>query len=88
MKLEELLSMRSWTQARLARRAGFEPSYISHLIAGTRKPSLPNLVRLADALNVSVDAILGRSAPSPVAESLIQATDRDLLDELERRIGS
>lgn len=50
-----------WTQERLARKAGMPTSAISHYESGRRSPSLDNLVQIADALDVSIDLLLGRS---------------------------
>jgi transcriptional regulator with XRE-family HTH domain len=47
-------------QEELAKKAGLPPSSISHFECGRRKPSLRNLVRLADALEMSADFLLGR----------------------------
>src|SRR5690606_30760332 len=50
----------------LASKAGLSASYLSDLERGTRgAPTAPVLERLADALGVSVDALLGRENPSP-----------------------
>lgn len=51
---------RGLNQAELAKRAGLQDSAISHFETGTRKPSFDTLRRLADALNVTTDYLLGR----------------------------
>jgi transcriptional regulator with XRE-family HTH domain len=51
---------RDLSQGQLAKRAGFQASAISHFETGTRKPSFDNLRRLADALDVTTDYLLGR----------------------------
>lgn len=51
---------RGLSQGDLAKRAGFQASAISHFETGTRKPSFDNLRRLADALDVTTDYLLGR----------------------------
>ena len=51
---------RALSQTELARRAGLQPSAVSHFETGTRKPSFDNLRRLADALDVTTDYLLGR----------------------------
>jgi transcriptional regulator with XRE-family HTH domain len=51
---------RELSQEGLARRANLQPSAISHFETGTRKPSFDNLRRLADALEVTTDYLLGR----------------------------
>ena len=47
-----------WQQAELAYRAGLNSSYISHIETGQTKLSLPTIVKIANALSVSVDALL------------------------------
>ena len=49
-------------QAELARRIGIPASSISHFEAGRRKPSLNSLYKLAEALDVSTDYLLGRTS--------------------------
>lgn len=51
---------RELNQEALAKRANLQPSAISHFETGTRKPSFDNLRRLADALEVTTDYLLGR----------------------------
>jgi transcriptional regulator with XRE-family HTH domain len=51
---------RELNQADLAKRAGLQASAISHFETGGRKPSFDNLRRLADALEVTTDFLLGR----------------------------
>lgn len=53
---------RDLSQGKLAERAGLQPSAVSHFETGGRKPSFDNLKRLADALNVTTDFLLGRTA--------------------------
>ena len=48
-------------QEQLAERAKLQGSAISHFETGKRKPSFDNLKRLADALGVSTDFLLGRT---------------------------
>lgn len=59
--LKELRELRSLTQAELAARAEMAAASISHFETGQRVPSLDSLVKLADALEVTVDTLLGRS---------------------------
>ena len=51
----------SLTQAELAEKTGLPASSISHFEKGPRKPSFDNLRRLAAALNVTTDYLLGRT---------------------------
>ena len=52
---------RSMRQTDLARETGLTPSWISQFENDKRKPNTENLIKLADALEVSVDYLLGRS---------------------------
>ena len=53
---------RELSQGELAHRAGLQASAVSHFETAGRKPSFDNLKKLADALNVSTDYLLGRTA--------------------------
>jgi transcriptional regulator with XRE-family HTH domain len=59
-RLRAAREKRGLNQADLAERAGLQPSAISHFETATRKPSFDNLRRLADALDVTTDYLLGR----------------------------
>lgn len=51
---------KSMTQDALAKKTGLTPEWISHFETGRRKPSLNNLVKLADALQITLDELVGR----------------------------
>ncbi len=53
--------VRGLSQGDLAKRAGLPPSSISHFESGNRRPSFDNLRRLATALDVTTDFLLGRT---------------------------
>ena len=59
-RLKTARETRELTQEGLAKLANLQPSAISHFETGTRKPSFDNLRRLADALDVTTDYLLGR----------------------------
>lgn len=59
-RLRAAREKRGLSQGDLAGRAGLQASAISHFETGTRKPSFDNLRRLADALDVTTDYLLGR----------------------------
>jgi transcriptional regulator with XRE-family HTH domain len=73
------------SQSELAEKSKFQPSAISHFEAGRRSPSFDNLRRLADALSVTIDYLLGRQTDpqpaGPAAEQLFrdfeQMTSKD-----------
>jgi transcriptional regulator with XRE-family HTH domain len=46
------------TQEKLAESAGLHPTYISGIERGIRNPTLLSIINLADALDVSISALL------------------------------
>lgn len=52
---------RGWKQSDLAEKSGVEPSNISHIERAAIKLSLPTLVSIANALEVSLDEIVYNS---------------------------
>jgi transcriptional regulator with XRE-family HTH domain len=61
--------LRKWSQSKLAEAAKLPPSSIAHFETGTRKPSFDTLRRLANALEVSTDYLLGRVELPGMAEA-------------------
>lgn len=59
-RLRHARDIRDLSQGELAKRAGLQASAVSHFETGARKPSFDNLRRLADALDVTTDYLLGR----------------------------
>ena len=77
--------LRGLTQAQLAEKTGLPSTSISHFEnpEGTRKPSFDNLRRLANALEVTTDYLLGRSndhVGMPVAEDALYRDVQNLTD--------
>ena len=74
VRLRTARSARDLSQSELAQRADLQASAVSHFETGTRKPSFDNLKRLADALRVTTDYLLGRSdlmdAPAATVDRL------------------
>lgn len=60
LRLRAARELRQLSQGEVAHKAGLQASAISHFETGTRKPSFDNLRRLADALSVTTDYLLGR----------------------------
>jgi transcriptional regulator with XRE-family HTH domain len=90
-RLQKLREVRGLTQAELGRRAGIAAASVSHFETGQRAPSLESLVKLADALEVSADALLGRAdmtvpAGTQVDPIFLQASraSAETLDTLKR----
>ena len=57
-RIREIRTKRGYTQALLAEKSGVEPSNISHIERAATKLSLPTLVSIANALEVSLDELL------------------------------
>ena len=72
-RLRTARERRGLSQGKLAERTGLQASAVSHFETGSRKPSFDNLKRLADALNVTTDYLLGRTAEM---EGAATAADR------------
>src|SRR6266478_3407714 len=62
-------TLRKWSQSQLGEKAKLPPSSIAHFETGTRKPSFDTLRRLANALEVSTDYLLGRVELPGMAEA-------------------
>lgn len=93
--------LRGMSQAELAKITGLPPSSIAHFEGGTRKPSFDNLRKLATALNVTTDYLLGRvdapevaASADPLYRRVAALTERDrslaadfldMLDERDRK---
>lgn len=67
-RLREAREMRDWSQSNLGAKAGLPPSSIAHFESGSRKPSFDTLHRLANALEITTDYLLGRVDQPNVAE--------------------
>lgn len=61
-RLLSLRTQRGLNQEELAKRARLQATAVSHFETGTRKPSFDNLRRLADALETTVDYLMGRTS--------------------------
>lgn len=75
------------TQERLAELVNLSPSHLSNIETGTTKVSLPTIIKLANALDVSVDGLLADSVvqSKAVFEKDLQYILSDC-DEYEIRI--
>ncbi|MDK1389520.1 helix-turn-helix transcriptional regulator [Sinorhizobium sp. 8-89] len=68
-RLRTARDLRGWSQGELAEKAGMPPTSIAHFEAGARKPSFDTLRRLANALEVTTDFLLGRVDDPGLAEA-------------------
>lgn len=84
-RTRSLREHRNWSQEDLARESGLKRPHISLIETGDRMPGADTLAKLADALQVSVDFLMGRSdnpaiAPSPNDPALHDPLFSDLLE--------
>ena len=80
-------SVGTLSQGDLASITGLKPAAVSHFETGQRSPSLNNLKRLADALEVSADYLLGRidepQARGSLFDKLLNSAQRLTKSDLE-----
>lgn len=73
-RLRQALTIKGMTQFDLAEKLKVKPAAVNHFTCGRRSPSLENLGRIADAVGVATDFLLGRTdAPGlhgPAADDL------------------
>ncbi len=77
-RLKAAREKKGFTQSQLAERSGLQPSAVSHFEAGRRAPSFDNLKKLADALGVAIDYLLGRIDDPIGAGPLVDKIFRDM----------
>lgn len=62
-RLKELRKERNWTQQKLAEKAGLSFNAITKIEQGAAEhPTLKSLLKLADALKISLDELVGRKS--------------------------
>ena len=76
-RVRRLRKSKGLTQQALAELAEQEPSNISHIERGATKLSLPTLISLANALDVTADQLLCDSLPA--SQSMFQREAEQLL---------
>jgi len=57
--IERLMAVKGWTKAKLSKATGIEPPHISRLMGAERATSLDTVARVATALGVRPDQLLG-----------------------------
>jgi transcriptional regulator with XRE-family HTH domain len=98
-RLKACREQRQLTQLELAERAKLPSTSISHFENSVRKPSFDNLRRLAQALDVPTDYLLGLiddidESPNPVAQRLARhvqnssSADIDFLERFAESLGN
>lgn len=61
MRLRESRRHRNLDQTQLAAITGIPATSISHFEAQSRRPSAGNMIKLAEALDISIDYLVGRT---------------------------
>lgn len=88
-RLKEIRAQRKMTQQDIAMKTGIPSTSISHIEAGSRKPSLENFYKLVVVLNVSSDYLLGRTdhfsdlGIDPIAKSIqgLPESEREMIQK-------
>ena len=57
-RIRDSRKKKGWSQAKLAEESGIEPSNISHIERAATKLSLPTLINIANALEVTLDELV------------------------------
>jgi transcriptional regulator with XRE-family HTH domain len=96
-RLRSAREMRELSQLELADRARLQQAAVSLYESGARRPSLRNLRRLSEALEVTTDYLVGRSeSPEPLPSSAeplfkdferLTAADRELARQLVAQLA-
>lgn len=79
-RLRAARELRGLSQADLADRAGLLQSAVSHYETGSRRPSFTNLRRIAEAMEVTTDYLVGRAKRPDV----VDPSEEPLLRDFER----
>ena len=96
MRLRETRRHQNLDQTQLAEMTGIPATSISHFEARSRRPSAGNMIKLAEALDISLDYLVGRT-DDPMAhkdfgawlgEGGLSPEDRALVTAVAERIGS
>lgn len=88
MRIREIRKAKGLQQKVLARNLGIKPNRLSQYETGAREPDLDTLARIATALDVSVDDLMGRpetqKKPTPVTGDGLSALEWDLISIFRR----
>lgn len=60
LRIKEIMSERDVTSAWLAEKVGISKVAVSNIVTGKSSPSLDNIIKIANALNVSITEIIGK----------------------------
>ena len=94
--LKSARNLRKLSQKELADRAGLPISSVAHFEIGSRKPSFDTLRKLASALEITTDYLLGRTDDPSLAQSSdplyrdigrLTKRDRELAEEFLKMLA-
>jgi transcriptional regulator with XRE-family HTH domain len=80
-RLREAREAMGFTKADLARKADLTPAAISQFESGEREPSLDSLKRLAHALHVGIDYLVGRKEETITDMHMLFRNLKDISDK-------
>lgn len=96
-RMTALRMLRNMSQVELAQRTGMTAPAISQIESGTRLPAFNSIIKIADALDFSIDYLIGRShkplSTGPTIERLtryaeqLPTEDLELLIQLAERLA-
>ena len=94
-RLRQARTLRKLGQAELARMSRLQATSISMFESGKRRPGLGSLIKMADALDVSIDYLVGRtdnraahlSAAGMLGQAQLGADDLEWLKAIVRRLA-
>ncbi len=73
-----------YSQRTVARRVGLDPSYLSRIETGKVQPTLGTVMRIAAALRLSLDGLVGPSPPERLGQHCpVSARGTCLLDRID-----
>lgn len=78
--LRTLRIAKGLSQQKLADSIGVTQQAIHQYENGKVEPDLQNLIRLADALEVSVDLLIGHQKPNPTSDNLVSNEEFALVE--------
>lgn len=87
--LKQLILETGKNQKEIAAELNLSPQRFNFYVTGRSEPDLENLSALADYFGVSVDYLLGRTAPAPArsADSILTPAEQELIERYRRASG-
>lgn len=82
-QLKLLLINKNLKQADLCRMTGIQTSLMSEYISGKKSPTIGNAVLIADALNVSLDTLVGRKERVRYSEPMPNVYENQLNETMD-----